>query len=854
MRNQKTLRRRLITWLILLVVAALVFYLGWLLYGQPASSGSVTPPTISYFEGDKKPLTMENDELLFSLDPTTTQFTVTDKQSGRVWRSNPENAASDPIAISANKEMLQATLAVTYSSASGAIEFNNYKYSIQNGTYWLEQAEDGSVRVTYAVGRIEKVYQLPAAISVENFTALTDQMSKADSKKAKAVYTLVKPEKATDEQKALYPALEEQGLYLLKSDTKEATKGTVADILAKYGYSDEDYARDQELVAGTKETENPVFNVTVVYKLDGGDLLVEVPYSEIHYRADYPVTYLTVLPMFGAQGTDEEGFMFIPEGGGALIRYNNGKLNQNAYYANMYGWDYGTERKEVVSETKNTFPVFGMTAGGGSFLCVIEGAPSYGGVQADISGRYNSYNSISAKYNVIHADRYNVSAKTARLVYMFETKLPEDTIVQRYRFLDSDSYTDMAQAYGDYLRETHPELAAAQVSADMPVSVELVGAIDKKVVKMGLPVDSVVPVTTFDQGTAIMNSLLDGGVKNLNLRYTGWSNGGVTQKVLTSVRVLGELGGEGGMKKLIAAAKDKGVPLYFDGVTTFAYKSGILQGFIAFRDAARFTTREQVRINPYSSVWYQQDTDLDAFYLVQPSYAKRCADNLVNKLNSLGAEGVAFRDIGTLLSGDYNPNETTTREQVRKQQIDVLKEARSAGRKVMVKEGYDFTLPYVDLVTDMDVEGIPYSIIDEKVPFLQMAIHGAVNYTGQSINLSDDWQTELLRCAEYGAGLNFTFMAENAWVLQDTFHTAYYGATYTDWSEDALKLIREYQTQMSGLNQVRMTGHETLTAGVTVTEYADGRRVYVNYRTEDYTADGVTIPARGYLVKGGEAK
>ena len=495
-----------------------------------------------------------------------------------------------------------------------------------------------------------------------------------------------------------------------------------------------------------------------------------------------------------------------------------------------------------------------MTAGGGSFLCVIEGAPSYGGVQADISGRYNSYNSISAKYNVIHADRYNVSAKTARLVYMFETKLPEDTIVQRYRFLDSDSYTDMAQAYGDYLRETHPELAAAQVSADMPVSVELVGAIDKKVVKMGLPVDSVVPVTTFDQGTAIMNSLLDGGVKNLNLRYTGWSNGGVTQKVLTSVRVLGELGGEGGMKKLIAAAKDKGVPLYFDGLTTFAYKSGILQGFIAFRDAARFTTREQVRINPYSSVWYQQDTDLDAFYLVQPSYAKRCADNLVNKLNSLGAEGVAFRDIGTLLSGDYNPNETTTREQVRKQQIDVLKEARSAGRKVMVKEGYDFTLPYVDLVTDMDVEGIPYSIIDEKVPFLQMAIHGAVNYTGQSINLSDDWQTELLRCAEYGAGLNFTFMAENAWVLQDTFHTAYYGATYTDWSEDALKLIREYQTQMSGLNQVRMTGHETLTAGVTVTEYADGRRVYVNYRTEDYTADGVTIPARGYLVKGGEAK
>ena len=53
--------------------------------------------------------------------------------------------------------------------------------------------------------------------------------------------------------------------------------------------------------------------------------------------------------------------MLVPEGGGSLIRYNNGKLAQNAYYANLYGWDYGSDRVEAITETRADFPVFGMT-------------------------------------------------------------------------------------------------------------------------------------------------------------------------------------------------------------------------------------------------------------------------------------------------------------------------------------------------------------------------------------------------------------------------------------------------------------------------------------------------------------
>ena len=83
------------------------------------------------------------------------------------------------------------------------------------------------------------------------------------------------------------------------------------------------------------------------------------------------------------------------------------------------------------------------------------------------------------------------------------------------------------------------------------------------------------------------------------------------------------VGATKGMKALIAAAEKAGVELYFDGVSCFAYNSGLMEGFIPFRDAARFTTREQVVIYPYSVITYQPEDWRDPFYLVQPHYAYR---------------------------------------------------------------------------------------------------------------------------------------------------------------------------------------------------------------------------------------
>ncbi len=859
MKKKKSFLLRLIPWIIVLAaIAALVVFVFIPIYSdhdEPIGE----PPIVYNYEGPSGTIKMESNELLLEMDRESTMFSVTDKRTGKVWYSNPQDRDSDKVALSVNKENLSSTLSITYTVPGGEVEMNNFAYSQQNKNFVITEQEDGSVRIDYAIGKIERVYLMPTVITAERYKMLTDKMSKSTKKKLGSNYSQVDPaslEKKDnkDELIAMYPSVTEQSLYILKSDTNATNKAKIEGYFAEIDYSVEDLEIDNALIAQKADSNGPVFNASMILRLEGSELVVEVPYDSFRCQSAYPLTYVSVLPMFGAAGTSQDGFMLVPEGGGAIINNNSGKTSQTPYYANLYGWDYATERTEVVSETRSAFPVFGMSQDGCSFICVMEGASAYGGVAADISGRYNSYNTVYAKYNVLHYDRFNVSARTAQLLYMYEKAIPAgDVIVQRYCFLESGDYTDMAKAYGEYLRRD-PLLADAQASEEMPVNVELVGAINKIVATAGIPVDKAVGTTKFDEAAAIIDELNAAGVKDLNVRMTGWCNGGVRQQVLTDVDVERVLGGSKGMKKLIAHAKEAGTDLYFDGINCFAYDSGLMEGFLPFSHAARFTTREKVLLYEFSNVTYEQATWMDTYYLARPDYAKENASTLIDDLAGRGAAGIAFRDIGNLLSADYYVQKTVTREQTKKMNVETLAEAKEKGLKITIKEGNEYAVPYADMITDMNLTGNAYGIIDNAVPFYQIALHGIKDYTGEAINLANDYRTALLECAEYGAGLNFTFMKMDTPVLQDTMYSCYTAAGYDRWKEDLIPEMIRYQTEMAGLNRTPIADHEDLAHGVTLTVYEDGTKVYVNYNNTDYNQGGIKIGARDYKVERGNGK
>ena len=130
-----------------------------------------------------------------------------------------------------------------------------------------------------------------------------------------------------------------------------------------------------------------------------------------------------------------------------------------------------------------------------------------------------------------------------------------------------------------------------------------------------------------------------------------------------------------------------------------------------------------------------------------------------------------------------------------------------------------------------------------------MALHGYVNYAGLPLNLSGNLQEELLKSAEYGAGLYFTIMKESAFTLQKTLYTEYYGADYDAVHDEMMSIYNRYNSELGHTFNQEMKSHQSLSEEVSCTTYEDGTKVYVNYGYAEFDApDGVKIPARDYIV------
>ena len=805
------------------------------------------------YDGGEEPVVIDNGQLKLTMDPQTTAFSVEVKDSGKVWYSNPEGAADDVKALDDQKNLLQSPLLMSYSITQGLeTTYNTFDYSTKNGIYEIVPGEN-EIRVNYSLGRVQKEFTIPPVITKDRFEAYLAKMEKKEADLIKQYYkkydiNKLTPKDDKDELLANYPIMETEVIYVLRSGTKENVRKTIQDKFEAAGYTYDDYVADKELDLSTSSSDNPIFNVSIVYKLDGKDLVVEVPFSDLKFDTETPIYTITPLPYFGAGGPNDEGFLFVPEGGGATINFNNGKVSQSSYYSNVYGWDMCLTRKAVVHNTEVNYGVFGVSEGNDSFICILEEGRSYAAIQADVAGKNHSYNYVNTKYSICQREQYDVGDIANSEIWEYDTKLPDETLRQRYTFVNSGSYVDMAKTYSQYLQKEYAGYLDLVDDASTPVAIEMVGAIDKIKQIVGVPVRRPLKLTSYNEADAIITDLTNAGVTNMHVKMTGWCNGGVNQKVLSKAKTVGALGSKKDLQNMVNNAQANGNKVYLNGITQYAYDSDILDGFFSYRDAAKLISKERAKLYEYSHVTYAERENSDlSYYLLHTELANKYADNLVNAANKYSA-GASFQDLGKDLASDFYKKNSYSREAVMNKQVAMLKSYNDNGTALMINTGNDYALPFCQMVTNMDLRGSEYTILDECVPFLQIAVHGRVDYTGEPVNINGNPENEILYAAEYGAGLCFNFMSESSFATQKTLYTDYYGSHYDSWKTKMLEIYNRFNSELGHVYNQEMTGHENLTNDVSCTEYADGTKVYVNYGYSDFTEGGVKVPARDYVV------
>jgi len=830
----------------------------------------VTEVTIRSYDAEvhgSKEYKMENEYLVCEMDPETTYFTVTQKSNGKVWYSNPVDGANDVGADAAAKRNLQSTLIVENSTVNGInVAMNNFEYSITDGRYELEKVEgatdaEDAVRVMYTVGKVAKTYYIPLAVPEARMQEFMDKMDSSQKRKIDDYYRRYDINNlfATDDKAALlkqYPDLETTRVYVLRSTLQQHMLKKTEELFASVGYTKEDYELDKARYDLESDNGKAVIDVTVVYRLDGNKLVVEIPHDEIEYKTAYPITKITILPYFGAGGSTEDGYLVVPEGSGAVINFNNGKSEQSAYYADVYGWDYILKRDAIVNETRVSIPVFGVAHEDGAFLAIMEDYASVAAIEADVSGRRHSYNTVYATYELLHSEQMDISAKSDRTVLSFEKKLPKGSTVQSYTFIDNteygemeDAYVKMAEVYRDYMMEKYPTLQKLE-ETELPVVVELIGAIDRIKQILGIPLKRPDVLTSFAEAKTMIKEMLAAGYENLSIRYSGWMNGGVTHSIPKDIDLNSGMGGKSDLKDLMSYANSNNVDVYLSGHVQSAYESNFFDGFVASRDAAKHISRDLAKLYVYSNIYFgEMPTDRhDSYYLLRPSVCVQLMQNLADEAAKYKA-GVGFEDVGYLLSSDYNSKKTVTREQSMKMQQEALSKIEKSGTPIMLTNGNEYAIAYADIITNVDLAGKSNKIFDYMIPFYEIALHGLINYTGDAVNLTGNVQDAILKSAETGAGLYFTFMHASSDELQNTEYMDYFAADYAQWKEDAKEYYLRYKKEMAGLNNQYITDHTVIADGVTATTYEDGTVVYVNYNTVDYKAGTLLVKARDYLVE-----
>ena len=798
----------------------------------------------------------EGVDLYVNFDDAT--FAVMTKE-GTVWHSNPEGRKNDPVATGSAKNLLNAQMVLSYynkKSQFSTMDSYNDSYSYEGIT--VEKAE-GGVSVTYAFGRNTITRDmLPTIFYQERFEEeILPQIEDAKLRKnMQRYYKLIDKNTLSEEELKqeleTYPSLKNGNLYVLSA---AAPAYIVKEMYAFYesiGYTVEDLQKENaEHGVAVELKENARFEVTARYYLDGGSLVAEINCADIVAPRSFPLTEISFLPYFGAAVAQDEGYVFVPDGSGSLIYHNNGKKGYSVTLP-VYGEDTAKNVESNSSVSAGvTMPVYGIRRNQAAVFCILEEGDAHASVYTQSAGTQSSYSCVNAIYTIRPFDRVSLDG-TSDAVNVYQETPYQGKIKQRYCFLSGEDadYVGMAKCYQAYLVSNGT--LRKQEQAGYPFLMETLGAFQKKKTFIGIPYTGTVKLTTFSQTETLVRLLAEHGVDSVDVRLNGWFNGGLNNRFVKSAKPISALGGKKSLRALEATMSNAGGRLFLDSAFQF-----VNEGLFSFRYnvwslSARYTNKEIALIHPYDLSTFMRSKLYSGQYLLTPTRFSWYMERFTESVAAV-SDGIPFyNDLGDALYSDYHKAKLSDR-QASKQHI---REALGVGKQGYGLEmGNVYALSGAGLVTGLPSTDTRYYLEDETVPFVQIVLHGYVDYAGTALNMADDYETEVLKAVETASLLYYVWSYDNAEELKDTRYQHYSTTNYVSWIDEAATLYKDLQPYMTEQRNQRITDHEILENGLRVTVYENGVKSIVNYADHDVEYDGKTVKAKGYLFeKAGETR
>lgn len=780
----------------------------------------------------------ETEALILYVNKLTSEIAVKDKRDGYAWFSNPANRDDDQIASPLYKSELSAQVLVSYYNEKGQINtFNSFDDSVAKEQFKVDVSEN-QVKVVYQIGNVKQsVANIPKIISQERFqTEILDKLPDQETRES------VEYKFRFDEEKKVYEVRKLQD-YIAEE---------VSALFEEIGYTAEDAAADHQEngLADEAVVANAEFTIPLQYSLDGEHLIVTVPGQELEYNDAYPLASIQVLKFFGAADMTSEGYIFVPDGSGALIHLNSSKPSAEPYNLPVYGTDGTFDVKDIIQRNQITrLPVFGLKKNDHAMVGIIEGGDAVSSIRADVSGRNDSYNSVGSEFKITSMDFYTLSSGTkTSSVPMFQKNKFDGDLQIRYGFLSGKAadYTGMASHYRSYLAKKH-NLQPLDETKNAPFILEVEGAFRKSKSFLGIPYNSTETLTTFNETVSLLDELKQAGVPNIDLRFVGWFNDGIRHSSPDDIKVVGALGGKKDLQELMDYTKQNDIGLYPD--------AAFLQKYKGDSGSAIFLDRAKAKVYNYNPVTYGKDLTSFSHYILSPAKLSKQIDGFMKDYSKLELSGLSLRDMGDEVNSDFNPDRPVTRQEslgVIQQEMEKLK--KGAG-SLMVNGGNAYSLPYANVIVNSPTRSSRMNLTDEDVPFYQIALHGYFDLAGAPFNMDEvhNPRLSLLKALETGSNIYYQWFHSPSSTVKDTEFDHLYALHYKDWFEEAVSQYNEVSEILNNVRTETIASHERPSPGVVQTTFENGTTITINYNDVAVSVNGVNMEPQSYQVgEGGE--
>lgn len=593
------------------------------------------------------------------------------------------------------------------------------------------------------------------------------------------------------------------------------------------------------------------FTFSVTVKKEGLHFLVEQ--DSLEETGDNVFKSIYFVPFFGSVKSDEKpGYMLVPDGSGALIRFQQPINYLNGYEQRIYGKNFAIDALEEandlqtsrpndfsVEEKQVMLPIYGMVNGinQNAYLAVIGKGAQYASILATPAGVSTDFNWAACRFDV--RQKYlQPTQKSGGGVWLPQPDPNKTDCEMTLYFLSNEdaNYSGMASLYRDILEEEGKLTRSERVDATVPVHIDFLGAdVKKRFLVPGMQV-----FTTADEVSAMVRELRTLGVGNITAVLKGFYGKGLNAASVSGNKLNGKLINEKSYEALRALLGEDGSRLYLYGNPVTANKSQLNIKI----QAGNTMSKAYIVLNRNNPNLMYQET-----YYVKSSQIRENMDKLA--ATRLPGLSLAFDNVGSRLYADYTRDRVTSRLKAEEELIAALAGYADTLDNLAIYGGNLYLADYVDDMFAVPLAGSQYLFESDSVPFLQMVYKGHVDMYGDYLNVGNLSRAKILKMMEYGVYPSFVLTWADSIALLDTPSEDLFSTGFSDWKDKIAEVTGEMQQALSAFEGAKMQRHEVLDAGVICISYDNGRSLYINYNQTESMADGMTIPAEGYAIKEG---